>query len=91
MCLAIPVEVIDLPEPGRARVRRDGLEFEVDLSLISEVKPGDYLIVHAGFAIEVLDLQEAEERLELFRRIAEEQGDAPARGAREGGAPPEGR
>lgn len=91
MCLAIPMEVVDIPEPGRARVRRQGLEMDADLSLLEGVQIGDYLLIHAGFAIEKLDLKEAEERLELFRQLSlAEDGlaeDGP--GAAEGGSPVE--
>ena len=54
-----------LPE-GKALVRQDGLETVVDVSLVEHAQPGDHLIIHAGYAIEVLDSAEAEERLKLF-------------------------
>ena len=44
--------------------------YEVDLSLTEGVKVGDYVIVHAGFAIEKLDREEADERLKLFEEMA---------------------
>jgi len=47
-----------------------GVRREVDLSLV-DADPGAYLIVHAGFAIEVLDEQEALTRFELFRQLGE--------------------
>jgi hydrogenase expression/formation protein HypC len=47
-----------------------GSRHEVDLSLIDNPQPGDYLIVHAGFAIEKLDTEEAEARLRLFDELA---------------------
>jgi hydrogenase expression/formation protein HypC len=71
MCLAIPMQIAALTADGKAVVRRDDLETEVDISLIEKPALGDYVIVHAGYAIEVLDLQEAEERLEMFRAISE--------------------
>jgi hydrogenase expression/formation protein HypC len=46
----------------------------VDVSLVESPKAGDYLIIHAGYAIQVLDLEEAEERLRLFAELAEKQG-----------------
>jgi hydrogenase expression/formation protein HypC len=51
-------------------------ELQVDVSLIEDPAVGDHVIVHAGYAIEVLSLQEAEERLELFRKMAELGGEA---------------
>lgn len=49
----------------------DGSRHEVDLSLIEDPRPGDYVIVHAGFAIEKLDAAEADARLRLFEELAE--------------------
>ena len=54
---------------GKAVVKQDELETEVDLSLIQDPKVGDYVIIHAGYAIDLLDLEEAEERLKLFRAM----------------------
>jgi len=71
MCLAIPMRITRLLPDGRAAVERDGLQAEVDVSLLENPEPGAYVIVHAGFALEVLDLAEAEERLQLFRRLAD--------------------
>jgi hydrogenase expression/formation protein HypC len=54
-----------LPE-GKALVRQDELETVVDVSLVQDAQPGDYLIIHAGYAIEILDPAEAGERLKLL-------------------------
>jgi hydrogenase expression/formation protein HypC len=72
MCLAMPMRVIRLLPEGKALVRQDELETVVDIALVENVKVGDHLIVHAGYAIEVLDDAEAEERLRLFDEIASE-------------------
>jgi len=48
----------------------DGAEHEVDLSLVAEPTVGDYVIVHAGYAIETLDQREADERIALFKELA---------------------
>ena len=71
MCLAVPMRIVKLLEGGRALVAQGPVEVEVDVSLLDSPRPGDHVIVHAGYAIEVLALQEAEERLALFRRMAE--------------------
>jgi len=55
----------------RAKVDSAGVSVEVDISMTPEVKVGEYVIVHAGFAIETLKPEEAEETLRLFREIAE--------------------
>lgn len=85
MCLAVPMEVVSLSAAGTARVRQEGVELEVDVSLVEGLKPGDYVIVHAGFAIEILDLEEAGQRLELFRRLAEAGREPGAPGGGESG------
>ncbi len=71
MCLAVPMKIVEILENGKALVRQDDLETEVDLTLIQDPKIGDYVIIHAGYAIDLLDLQEAEERLKLFRAMEE--------------------
>jgi hydrogenase expression/formation protein HypC len=66
MCLAIPMRVERLLPEGKALVRQDGLETVVDVSLVENARPGDHLIIHAGYAIEILDAAEAAERLKLL-------------------------
>ncbi|MBN2553199.1 MAG: HypC/HybG/HupF family hydrogenase formation chaperone [Spirochaetales bacterium] len=65
------MEITKILEDGRALVRQDELETEVDVTLIEEAKVGDFVIIHAGYAIDLLDLQEAEERLKLLRAMEE--------------------
>ena len=71
MCLAVPMRIVKILDGGRALVKQDDLETEVELTLIEEPKVGDYVLIHAGYAIDMLDLQEAEERLKLFRALKE--------------------
>ncbi len=74
MCLAVPVRVVEVPEEGKARVQVGSGENFMDIStlLLPEApRPGDYVIVHAGFALRTLDAAEAEESLKIFRQIAE--------------------
>ena len=73
MCLAVPMEIDTILDTSKAVVRQGKTSLEIDISLLQDPKPGDYVIVHAGFAIETLDLGEAEERLELFRQLEETQ------------------
>jgi hydrogenase expression/formation protein HypC len=49
----------------------DGIERDVNLSLVDKPQIGDYVIIHAGFAIEKFNTEEAEKQLELFRELAE--------------------
>ncbi len=71
MCLAVPLKILRLLPGSKAVVQQGTAELQVDVSLIENPKAGDHVIVHAGYAIELLSLQEAEERLELFRKMAE--------------------
>ncbi len=70
MCLAVPMKIISLEPGDRGVVESDGVRYDTDLMLIEEPRIGDYVIVHAGYAIEKLKIEEAEERIELFRRMA---------------------
>ncbi|MBI5529071.1 MAG: HypC/HybG/HupF family hydrogenase formation chaperone [Deltaproteobacteria bacterium] len=83
MCLAVPMRVVGDPEGSRATVEAEGVVRVVDVSLVEGVVPGDYLIVHAGFAIEKLDVADAEERIELFREMARLDAENP--GTEKGG------
>jgi len=65
MCLGIPMKVIDV-EGATATVETGGVRRQVNVQLVDEVEPGQYLIVHAGFAISVLDEATAEETLALI-------------------------
>ena len=66
MCLAIPVEVTELLEGGMARVTLDGVGKEISLALVDDVKPGDYVILHVGYALSKIDPAEAERTLALL-------------------------
>ncbi|MGO9412904.1 MAG: HypC/HybG/HupF family hydrogenase formation chaperone [Spirochaetia bacterium] len=76
MCLATPMKIEKILDGKKAVVSQGTVSVQVDVSLLENPQPGDHVIVHAGFAIETLSLAEAEERLELFRRMAELSGDA---------------
>lgn len=70
MCLAIPARVISITN-GKAKVDfGEGVLREVDITLV-DVKVGDYVLVHAGYAIQVLNAEEAEETLRLWSEILE--------------------
>ncbi|MBF0427186.1 MAG: HypC/HybG/HupF family hydrogenase formation chaperone [Magnetococcales bacterium] len=72
MCLAVPMQIITLSEDGTGGlVELEGIRHRVGMMLIDEPKVGDYVIVHAGYAIEKLDIAEAEARLALFATLAE--------------------
>jgi len=75
MCLATPMKIERIVDERRAIVSEGAVHVEVDISLLKDPRPGDHVIVHAGYAIETLSLAEAEERLELFRQLAELSGE----------------
>ena len=77
MCLATPMKIERVLENRKAVVSEGGVQVEVDVSLLKDPRPGDHVIVHAGYAIETLTLAEAQERLELFRKLAELSGGDP--------------
>ncbi|QQR77469.1 MAG: HypC/HybG/HupF family hydrogenase formation chaperone [Candidatus Moraniibacteriota bacterium] len=70
MCLAIPVEVLDLLEGERAVVEMGGVRKTVSAALIDGLKVGDYVIVHTGFILEKMDIEEAERTLALMKEYA---------------------
>ena len=65
MCLAIPMKVIEVNE-NRGVVEIGGIFKAVDVSLLPRVVPGEYVIVHAGFAIEKMNEAEARKTLDFF-------------------------
>jgi len=68
MCLAIPGKVLEIQE-NKGVVDISGMKIETRLDLLEDVKEGDYVLIHAGFAIERLLEEEAQERLNLFREM----------------------
>ena len=70
MCLAVPARVVSM-EGSSAMVDVAGNRREADLSLLEDVRPGDYVLVHAGFAIGRYDEEEARATLALWREMAE--------------------
>ncbi|RLG56990.1 MAG: HypC/HybG/HupF family hydrogenase formation chaperone [Candidatus Hydrothermarchaeota archaeon] len=70
MCLAIPGKVIEIKD-NIAIVDFGGVKREADISLLNEVKVGDYVIVHVGFAIQKLDQKEAAITLNIWNEILE--------------------
>jgi len=68
MCLAVPSKIIDIQD-SLARVEVDGVVREASLLILDDVKIGDYVIVHAGFAISKLDEQAALQTLADMRSM----------------------
>ena len=68
MCLAVPSRIIEM-NAGVAKVDVDGVVREASLMLLDDAKIGDYVIVHAGFAISKVDEEAALQTLEDMRTI----------------------
>jgi hydrogenase expression/formation protein HypC len=80
MCIATPMKIEKILDARRAIVSEGTVQVEVDVSLLKDPQPGDHVIIHAGYAIETLSLAEAEERLELFKKLAELSGETGSAG-----------
>lgn len=70
MCLAIPACVEQLTAQNHAIVNLSGVRKEISLALVEDIVPGDYVIVHVGFALQKLDPLEAERTLAMFAEIS---------------------
>ena len=68
MCLAVPSKIVEI-NGTVAKVDVDGVIRETSIMLLDDVKIGDYVIVHAGFAINILDEEAALQTLEYLRSI----------------------
>lgn len=76
MCLAIPAKIISLSDNNddlqrMARVDFSGVLKDISLAYLPEAKAGDYVIVHAGLALSILDEAEAQITLDAFAELAE--------------------
>jgi len=69
MCLALPARVVQRLDSEQAVVELGGVKKTVSLALVPEARPGDYVIVHVGHAIGLVDAQEAERTLALFAEM----------------------
>lgn len=68
MCLAVPAQVIKI-DGGFAQVDFGGVMRRIGIALVPEAKCGDFVLVHAGMAIQVVDLAEAQDTLQLIREV----------------------
>ena len=69
MCLAIPAQVVSI-DGNTAIVDFGGVKRTVSIALLEKINPGDYVIVHAGFAINKINEEHALESLQLLREAA---------------------
>jgi len=69
MCLAVPVKVVSI-EGNEADVEIGGVKRRVSIMLTPEAKVGDYVLLHTGYAINVIDEAEAQETLKILEEMA---------------------
>jgi hydrogenase expression/formation protein HypC len=71
MCLAIPAKIVSIDENNLATVDILGVTRQASIDLTPSAQVGSYVLVHAGFAIEVVDQQYAQETIELIKDFPE--------------------
>lgn len=72
MCLSIPAKILSI-SGDKARVSLGGAEYNAALNLVDDVKVGDYILLHSGFAIQKIDEKEAMETLKLLNEVLEKE------------------
>jgi len=70
MCLAIPVQIVEVLADQQAVIELSGIRKEISTALLDDVQVGDYVILHVGYAIGKLDTDEALRTLELFGELS---------------------
>ena len=68
MCLSIPAKILSI-DGQKARISLGGAEYNAALDLVEDVKVGDYVLLHSGFAIQVIDEKEAMETMQLLNEV----------------------
>ncbi|HEX3011714.1 MAG TPA: HypC/HybG/HupF family hydrogenase formation chaperone [Syntrophomonadaceae bacterium] len=69
MCLGVPGKVVELLEYNRALVDVNGNQVDISVRLTPEIKAGDYVLIHAGFAMEIIDEEVAEETMYWLKEL----------------------
>ncbi len=80
MCLALPAQIVEMRDGDEALVNLGGVRKAVSIALVPEAQLGDYVIVHVGHAIGLLDPEEARKTLAMFAELGEATG--PLTGAK---------
>ncbi len=73
MCLGIPAKVVQIDKSNQGKVDYLGTRVKTNFELLDNLKVGDWVIVHAGFAISKLDEEEARETFSILREMAEKE------------------
>lgn len=71
MCLAMPSKVVEVLEDDMAVIELGGVKKTISLGLVEDVSPGEYVIVHVGYALSKVDEEEALKTLALFEEMTE--------------------
>lgn len=71
MCIAVPAKIIKIYE-NQATVNFGGVKTRIDISLVEDLNIGDYVLIHAGCAIQKIDEKEADQTIELFKFIVKD-------------------
>lgn len=71
MCLAVPGQILERLDDGLAKVDFTGVRRNVSVVFTPEAEPGDWVLVHVGFALDRIDEQQARETLELLEQMGE--------------------
>lgn len=71
MCLAVPARVVELCPGATARVDMMGVQKTIAITLTPQVAPGEYVLVHAGYAIQTVSADEARQTLDLIEQFPE--------------------
>ncbi len=69
MCLGVPMRLLELEKNQMGRAETLGVSRTISLRLVPDARVGDYLMVHAGFAIEVINTEDAAEWLNLLQEM----------------------
>jgi hydrogenase expression/formation protein HypC len=77
MCLALPARIVSLADDHQAVIDLGGVRKSVSVELVPEAREGDYVIVHVGHAIGMVDAEEAARTLALFAELEAQPGIAP--------------
>lgn len=70
MCLAVPARIVELQD-DMATIEVDGVRRSVSTLLVPDLELGDYVITHAGFALQRVDEEQAQESIRLLRQLAQ--------------------
>ncbi|MDY7565479.1 HypC/HybG/HupF family hydrogenase formation chaperone [Pseudomonas sp. RTC3] len=76
MCLAIPARVVELRSGDTALVDLGGIRKEISIALVPEAQVGDYVIIHVGYALGLIDPEEAQRTLDMFDELNRTQREA---------------